>query len=165
MGNLKTIVVFDDLSIAYIARSKLEAFGIPCFLTNEYFVGIHFLYVGAVQGVELKVPESRADDARELLADSRPTAVQATDGSRPTSFEQALLEPDYVCPRCGSADVKRFSLRRPLVALSWLLHIPLRWNKSFYKCEACGHKWRDGHERPDGRGSRICCRKSILISG
>ncbi|MDR2743930.1 MAG: DUF2007 domain-containing protein, partial [Desulfovibrio sp.] len=122
MSNLLTVASFDDLSIAYIARSKLEASGIPCFLTNEYLVGINFLYSGAVYGVELKVPENFASDARMLLAGSLPSSGQAQEeAASDRGFGQAPREPEHCCPRCGGADVYRLSLRRPLVALSYLL--------------------------------------------
>jgi DNA-directed RNA polymerase subunit M/transcription elongation factor TFIIS len=150
MTNLVTIASCDDLSMAYIARSKLQAFGIPCFLTNEYLTGIHFFWGVAAQGVGLQVPAARAAEARMLLSGSRPPAGQTTEDVAPDpdpdsdpELEQALREPDYTCPRCGGVDMSRYSLRRPVLALSYLLLIPLRWKKSFYKCRICGHRWRE----------------------
>jgi hypothetical protein len=63
------IASFSDLSMAYIARSKLESAGIPCVLENEYLVGIHWFYSNAVGGVTLKVPEDAAAEAAMLLGE------------------------------------------------------------------------------------------------
>ena len=141
-----TIASFDDLSLAYIARSKLEAAGIPCYLANEYLVGLNSLFANLVQGIDLKVLESDAAIARELLTGPLSRLdLTPEDKALAPDLEEALFEPDCACPRCGSADVKRYSPRRLFMALSYFAFgIPLASRRSLYACRVCGRKWQDG---------------------
>lgn len=145
MSKLARIAAFDDLSMAYIARSRLEAADILCFLANEYMIGLNWLYSGALGGVQLWVPEGMADAARELLAQELGPEDLA-DVSAAASDEaisgEAFFEPEAVCPNCGRADIRRNSLRRPLGALSMLTGIPLPFAPRWCKCDTCGHRWR-----------------------
>ncbi|WP_298438349.1 hypothetical protein [Geobacter sp.] len=54
-GGLVTIAQYRDLPEAGLAKSKLEAAGIVCFLDNEYTVGANWLYSNALGGVKLNV--------------------------------------------------------------------------------------------------------------
>ena len=141
-----TIASFDDLALAYIARSKLEAAGISCYLANEYLVGVNSLFANLVQGIDLKVLESDAAIARELLTGQLSRLdLTPEDKALAPDLEEALFEPDCVCPRCGSTDVKRYSPRRLFMALSYFAFgIPLTSRRSLYACRVCGHKWSDG---------------------
>ena len=143
----KTVVVasFDELSLACIARSKLNAAGITCFLTNEYLVGVHYLYVAAVHGMDLIVLESDAAVAHELLAGSLSRCdLTPEDKMLAPDLENALFEPETFCPRCGSSDVAQYSLRRMLVVVSYLFFgIPLASRKAVCRCRVCARKWRE----------------------
>ena len=139
-----TIASFDDLYLAYIARGKLEAAGISCFLTNEHLVGVNCLFANAVKGVDLTVWESDAAIARELLAGAvSRTDISTEDKALAPDLEEALFEPEFVCPRCGSSDIAKFSLRRPLLVVSSLFGLPLKSRKSICRCRVCSHLWRE----------------------
>ena len=151
MADLVSIASFDDLGIASLARARLEAAGIPCFLTNEYLVGLNWLYTRAVGGVELKVPTAEAEEARELLSQDFSAQdlqnlqewqelQELNDEIPPEALE--LLTPPPSCPHCGSSDIQDNSLRRPLGALSLLTGIPLPFAPRWSKCRNCGKRWR-----------------------
>ncbi|SBW09487.1 conserved hypothetical protein [uncultured delta proteobacterium] len=148
MEKQAVIASFDDLPLAYIAKGKLESAGIPCRLTNEYLVGINNLYANMVGGIDLIVPERDEAVARELLTGQLSRLELAPeDRALAPDLEEALFEPDCACPRCGSTDVKQFSLRRALMAVTYLFFgLPLASRKTFYTCGVCGHKWRDGQK-------------------
>ena len=140
-----TVATFDETAMAYIARSKLEASGIPCYLANEHLVGMVCYYANAVHGIDLKVHESDAALARELLTEElSPGDITPEIRELAPDLDTALFEPETVCPRCGSGDVRRISFGRLSLYLAFLLGaIPLRWRSRPCTCKACGHKWRE----------------------
>ena len=139
------IASFNDLSMAYIARSKLESAEIPCFLANEHLVAVDRLYVNAVQGVNLTVWESDAAMAKELLAeDLSQEDIAPEDRECAPDLEKALFEPEFVCPRCGSDDIAKISLRRILLVTPLLLFLPpVVSRKAICRCRACSRIWRE----------------------
>ena len=140
-----TVASFDDLASAYIARSKLDHAGIPCFLSNEYVVGVNCLYSGLVQGVGVQVPAACAELAREILTEElAPEDIAPEEKNLAPDLETALFEPEQTCPQCGGSDVAHSSPQRRLLVLSYFLGgIPLRWRSVSCICRACGAKWRD----------------------
>lgn len=150
MSGLVTIASFSDLASAYIARSKLESAEIPCFLSDEYTVGVNCFYSGFVQGIDLRVNAADVAFARELLTEDVSSdnleGLAPEDKELVPDLEAALLEPGPVCPRCGSTDVVRRSWGRSLLALCYLLVFPLPLQRDSRRCRACGAKWRDGAE-------------------
>jgi predicted RNA-binding Zn-ribbon protein involved in translation (DUF1610 family) len=151
---MKTVAVFDDLPLACIARSRLESAGIPCFLANEHLLGINSFYTGAVQGLDLQVPESAAPEARVLLADFvSPDECVPERRTTGRKFHKKLRAPEYICPKCGGTDIRRFSWRfLPAFLFSCLFQAPSRRPGTPRECRACGHKWR---KKTNGRGSVV----------
>ncbi len=58
---------FDNVIAANIAKTKLDAYGIPCFLTEENFTGLYPLMNNLFPGVRLHVFEKDFDRAQEIL--------------------------------------------------------------------------------------------------
>ena len=59
-----------DLSIdANIAKTKLDAYGIPCFLANENTANLYPIPINQRFGVQLMVFENDRDRANEILSD------------------------------------------------------------------------------------------------
>lgn len=79
---LVTAGVFGDQTQAVAARLLLEAAGIPAFLHDELVAGGIFLWSPAVGGIKLQVPQSRLDEAFELLNERLPNEEGATDWSK-----------------------------------------------------------------------------------
>lgn len=64
---LITIANFPYPIDANLAKSRLEAEGIDCVLTNEHIAGMNWYWPLAIGGVGLQVRESDAERAVEIL--------------------------------------------------------------------------------------------------
>jgi Putative prokaryotic signal transducing protein len=58
---------FDNVIAANIAKTKLDAYGIPCFLTEENFTGLYPLQNDIFPGVRLHIFEQDSERVKELL--------------------------------------------------------------------------------------------------
>lgn len=132
-GRLITIAQFRDLPEAGLAKSKLEASGILCFLDNEYTVGVNWLYSNAIGGVKLNVPEEYAEEAKAIIEESQEAI---------TSEEAEGVPPASVCPACGSTEIETKNYTRKFAALTLLLSLPLFLFWKRYSCKSCGHRWK-----------------------
>jgi len=135
LSELVTVAEFRDLPAAGLAQSILESADIPCFLDNQYTVGVNWLYSNAVGGVKLKVNKSNIERASKLLE------VQ----NKPIEFsgetEDGLLS-DSACPNCGDTDLAPINHKRRFAAFSLLLMFPLIFFGKRYRCNKCGHKFK-----------------------
>jgi hypothetical protein len=64
---LITIVTFSQPIMAELARTRLEAAGIYCFIVDEHIVMAQPFYSPAVGGIKLQVWESDVRRALEIL--------------------------------------------------------------------------------------------------
>lgn len=64
---LITIASFDHPIEANLAKSRLEAEGIECVLTNEHIAGMNWVWAPTIGGVGLQVLEADARRALEIL--------------------------------------------------------------------------------------------------
>jgi predicted RNA-binding Zn-ribbon protein involved in translation (DUF1610 family) len=137
---LVTVASFPQPIEAHIAKGRLEAEGILCFLGDENIVSVHPFYSNAVGGVKLKVREEEAEQALAILHEIN------SEEPEPNTFEaegHVTSDNTVICPNCGSEDayVTRFS--RKAFALSLLLlGFPLPFLKKTFHCPACGHEWK-----------------------
>ena len=128
---------------ANLARTRLEAAGIPCFLSNENLVSMLPLYSPITGGVRLHVRLADAETALEVL---REVPVPLATGPDIASFEADAPDPVTPrCPRCGSSDVAYGAATRNTYGwwsglLSVLLRAPLRGSR--YHCFHCGHEFK-----------------------
>ncbi len=128
----------DPVGEAELARLKLEAAGIPCFLSGRQFAAMDSLAAGANRGVQLQVKRSDVERALDVLG-PEPAA-----GPVPLAEEQGHDEAaTLACPRCHSGEVyrERFSRRAFYLSLL-LLGFPLLWGRPHYRCDDCGHTWK-----------------------
>ena len=58
---------FENATEANIAKSKLDAYGIPCFLSGENFAGLYPLQTFRGIGISLHVFGKDAESARQIL--------------------------------------------------------------------------------------------------
>ncbi|WP_432326291.1 putative signal transducing protein [Mucilaginibacter sp. P25] len=63
-----TFETYYDVMLAHIIRTKLEGYGIPCFIADENTIGSNPLYNQAVGGIKLKIFERDLERCREILA-------------------------------------------------------------------------------------------------
>ena len=52
---------------AHLARLRLEARDVPCFLLDENLIAMNWLYANAAGGIKLQVPETDALRAAKIL--------------------------------------------------------------------------------------------------
>lgn len=113
---------------AHIARSRLDAEGIPAFVADEHTINMQWLLSDALGGVRLQVPEAHVDKALAVLAEDR---------------EQDLLEEQGVdavpCPHCGSEDTEYQQIGRRWAFLVFIgLDFPLFPVRDGIRCRQCG---------------------------
>ncbi|WP_157942261.1 putative signal transducing protein [Salinibacter altiplanensis] len=66
-ASLVTVARHDRQGSAQLAKAKLEGAGIPCMLANAEQSGLSTMFDATEGGVQVKVPASRADEARDVL--------------------------------------------------------------------------------------------------
>ena len=72
MDETEKIIIFtsfDNVIAANIAKTKLDAYGIPCFLTEENFTGLYPLRNDIFPGVRLHIFERDFIQTKEILED------------------------------------------------------------------------------------------------
>ena len=145
MSNPDSVVFLESYyepMAANLARTRLEAAGIPCFLSNEHLVSLMPLYSPVTGGVRLHV---RRGDAEAALAVLQHEAVPLATEPDEASF--AADAPDPVaprCPRCGSSNVAYGPATRNTYGfwsglLSVLLRFPVRGHR--FHCFHCGNEF------------------------
>lgn len=71
MNDEKIIIYqsFDTYILANLAKTKLDAYGIPCFLTEENFTSLYPLRNDIFPGVRLHIFEKDQERVREVLTE------------------------------------------------------------------------------------------------
>lgn len=116
---------FDTPIEANLAKTKLDAHGIPCFLTEENLASLYPGQSFDLFGVRLHVFEKDAQQVADVLND------------------QQVTEPD-VCPKCHSEDVTIEYSRNFFSVLATVLtavFVQLLPNKKVFRCKQCGHEF------------------------
>ncbi|GAA3933791.1 DUF2007 domain-containing protein [Hymenobacter algoricola] len=129
---------FADPITAHLAKGRLEAEQIPCFLTNENLVSLNRLYGPASGGVRLHVRQQDAAAAAEILR-YETVPMMASGPEDEPGAEQVN------CPKCGSPDVAfgpatTNTYSWPMLLLSMVLAYPLRGKR--YHCFHCRHEFK-----------------------
>ena len=123
----KKVIVFaayDTVMEANLAKTKLDAYGIPCFLTDEHLTQMYPFRNDLFPGVRLHIFEEDREQVSELLSEG--------------ITELATIR----CPSCQSADVVRgeedaFADWRQALAVYFFTKPRVRQ----YSCNHCGHRW------------------------
>ena len=138
----ENIIVLDSYYeplAAHLARTKLEAAGIPCFLTNENLVSLNRMYSPVAGGVRLHVYQRDAAQATEVLREL--PVMRATPGGLAEPRPPAEVAQPR-CPRCGSDEVAYDAAAQPgathwfVALLSRLRRYPLQGRA--HHCFHCG---------------------------
>jgi hypothetical protein len=128
----------DPASEAELARIKLQANGIRCFLAGKNFVSMYWLLSYAERGVKLQVRQSDAQKALEILE----TDTQIDfDDTEDRDMKSEPINPH--CPKCGSNSVEYegFSMKIFYIGILFF-RFPLPFLKKEYKCLNCGEIWK-----------------------
>ncbi len=128
----------DPVSQAELAKIKLEAEGIECFLSGKNFIGIHWLCSAVAGGVKLQVRQSDAQRALKTLQTGEKVNIKALD-------DDLAPEPiSGLCPECHSDDIEYRRFSRTAFYLGILFfRVPLPLPRKSYKCNDCGHTWKE----------------------
>ena len=116
---------FDNPIDASLAKSKLDAYGIPCFLSEENLGNLYPIHSPRFSGVRLHLFENDIEQARQVLHDTVPL----------TADEKMR------CPRCGSAQIDIDFSRKALpkiLSLIASLFIAIFPPKRVHRCRECG---------------------------
>ena len=123
------IIVFesyDTVMSANLVKTKLDAYGIPCFLSDEHFVGLYPFRNELFPGVRLHIFEKDQEKVKEILN------------------EEHFIESEVLhCPYCRSANItidpiKKGFLSNILTSLMIGLFIH---PKNKYHCQDCGREF------------------------
>jgi hypothetical protein len=64
-----TLEAYSDPMLAQIILGRLAANGIPCFIADQYTIGINPLYNQALGGVKIKIFARDKERCRQILAE------------------------------------------------------------------------------------------------
>ena len=118
---------FDNVIEANIAKSKLDAYGVPCFLTEENMAS---LYPGASNmmnsNVRMHIFRHDAERARQIMSEN---ALAVNDDTM------------VRCPKCGSENIERDFPKKLtesfLSSLRYLFFGLFSPDKKVYRCTDC----------------------------
>lgn len=120
-GEDKIIVfdAYDNVVAANLVKTKLDAFGIPCFLTDENFVALYPIRNEVFPGIRLHIFEKDRAQVKEILKD-----------------EVSIVR---ACPVCRSTDIAYEPSRKSIAAyviseILMGLFLPV---KKVYRCQEC----------------------------
>ena len=116
---------FDNAIEANIAKTKLDAYGVPCFLTEENMANLY-------PGQSLYAFKIRL----HLFASDRERAQQIL-GDVLSVHEDAPL----VCPKCHSARITRGFPKREADSLKYLFFGVFLPHKKVNQCLNCGNEF------------------------
>lgn len=106
---------------AYILQSQLESEGIASVLGDEYTVSAHPFLSNAIGGVKLKIKESDATKALEIVRHNE-QAFKKDRTEVKESYSNGFVEQDTYCKNCESRNVFRKKL--PLLLTLLLIIFP-----------------------------------------
>lgn len=129
MPAFTVIASFERLSHADLARARLKAAGITCFLDGEF------------GGRGKTYPDTHAIDLRVFREDAREAAaLLAEDGIQVEYPPEAPPRQSTSCPQCGSERVG-YTLQAKLLALLSMLFVFYDPPAPRQRCRRCGRIW------------------------
>ncbi len=142
---LVTLAAFNMPHQAHLAKSRLEAEGIPVFIRDEHLISINWFYSPALGGVKLQVPDVNLKEAREILDSVPDVGLTDEEALSATPIEEPGPEPPEImeCRHCGSrgfVEELNYPVERLLNGL--LLGLPWLWLGRPLMCRACRHTFR-----------------------
>lgn len=141
-ANMVTVGQFNDIASASVARARLEAAGIYCFLADEHTLGVQWLYTQAIGGFRLQVAQAHEEIARALLAEDSVSEDELTKQALEWQGGDEYYKAEPACPACGSTKIEEKSSKKPLRILSLFVYMPMPLEVKNYRCTVCGEEWR-----------------------
>lgn len=124
---------------AHLFRLRLEAEGIPAFVTHEYHISMLWPYAVALGGAKVQVPDELRQEALEI-------GLMCRKGVFKTLLEESFGDLDDIhCPYCSSTKFgKRTSIPVAIAAALSLVVARTMFpaKATIYDCENCRRSWR-----------------------
>jgi hypothetical protein len=133
-----TLWRYRDLPEALVARAKLEADGIECFLADENIIRLNWFWSNAFGRLKLQRLQENAEAAMEVLGQEIPPSFSADE------IGEEYIQPR--CPNCASLDIGFQEYSKLTLAIFWVLALPIPIFKNRWKCEDCGQEWKQETE-------------------
>ncbi len=142
---LVTLAAFNLPYQAHLAKSRLEAAGIPVFIRDEHLIRMMPFFSQALGEVKVQVPDVHLKEAREILDSAADFELQDEEALQATMPEEPGPEPPELmeCSQCGSkgfVEELHYPVERFLNGL--LLGLPYLWLGRPLQCHACRHTFR-----------------------
>ncbi|MGD8926310.1 MAG: DUF2007 domain-containing protein [Thioalkalispiraceae bacterium] len=119
---------------AHILRARLESENIPAIVADEHLVTANWFLSNAVGGVRVRVPLSFVEQANEIVTELESGKLEISDTEEDKRF----------CPKCSSDNVIEYKRSWKISFLIfYLFHIPMPYYANQYKCQDCGHLWKE----------------------
>lgn len=127
---------YDTVVVANLAKTKLDAYGVPCFLSDENFVGLYPIRNEVFPGVRLHIFEKDREQVQEILKEE---VVGEDTNHGDTNQEQTTENETLQCPSCHSQKVvhEKSTLGVFGQILSMAFVSPFMEPKKTYRCQDC----------------------------
>ena len=130
MDNPVTIATYTFPHEVFIDRSKLEAFGIECFVKDELTIQVHNFYSNALGGIKLQVQQKDLERAKTILSDHPDIS---------TNYKDSKIK----CPNCSSGNVDGMGLNgRISMVILMLTGLPIPIFSNKFHCFECHKEFR-----------------------
>jgi hypothetical protein len=115
---------YDTIMQANLVKTKLDAYAIPCFLSEENFNALYPFSTQPFSGVRLHIFENDIDRVKVVLE------------------ELHLFIEETFCPQCQSGKISIVNTQKPdNWRLSTVILYLISPNKKVYQCQDCHHEW------------------------
>jgi DNA-directed RNA polymerase subunit RPC12/RpoP len=94
-----TFETYHDPMLAHIIRTKLEAYGIPCFIKDDNLAGLNPLYNSGISGIQVNIFERDLERCLEIVAQDDSLQLEENLEIDPETYNAVI------CPYCGSTNI------------------------------------------------------------
>ena len=134
---------------AHIIKGRLEAEGIPAFLSDDQYITMDWSLSLALGGVKVMVPEAYKDSAFQIVQFTEDDKYLISNLDSDALVENAAAnfvpEVSIKCPRCNGQNISKVEWMRKLSLLVLFgVHAPIAFSQRFYCCDDCSHVFREG---------------------
>lgn len=138
MSQLVTIASYSNPIEANLYKSKLESYGISCFLIDENLVSLVPFYSLAIGDIKLKVPDNESQRALEILSDNDNAEL-----SDHFTLNAENENPETnKCPYCLSSNLYQNKYSKKSLLSFLIIGFPIPIRKTSYRCFDCGFEWK-----------------------
>lgn len=145
MQTTNAIVSIHTVAIdAHIIKGRLEAEGIPAFITDDQLITADWTSSVAIGGVKVRVPMAHEAAAREILTQNASGQFHLNGLIDSENRYEGLLREEIIsCPKCNSTETAAWDWPRKIsLLILHLIHIPFPFSKHYHTCKRCSKIFR-----------------------